>query len=82
MKLVHGNLSVGNNVSLTCTSIIAVDVMEWLDSAGKAIVSKVNTSELNLTSIPVSISINNKMYTCRANKSGSVNKTITISVSG
>ena len=56
--------------------------MEWLDSAGGTIVSEANVSELNLTFTPVNTSINNKVYTCRANKSGSVNKTVTLSVLG
>ena len=82
MQTVSGNLSIGDNGTLTCTSIIPVDVMEWLNSAGVAVVSKTNISELNLTFTPVNTSINNRMYTCRANKSGSVNKTVTVSVSG
>ena len=84
MQIAHGNLSVGDNGSLTCTSIIPVDVMEWLDSAGQTIVSEanINISELSLTFTPVNTSINNKMYTCRANKSKSVNKTVIVSVSG
>ena len=82
MQIVHGNLSVGDKGSLTCTSIIPVDVMEWLDSAGKTINSEEDTSELNLTFTPVNTSINKNMYTCRANKSVSVNKTVTVSVSG
>ena len=56
--------------------------MEWLDSTGESIVSEANVSELNLTFTPVNTSINNRMYTCRANKSGSVNKTVTVSVLG
>ena len=82
MQIINGDLSVGDNDSLKCTSIIPVDVMEWLDSTGGIIVSEANVSELNLTFTPVNTSINNKMYTCRANKSGSVNKTVTVSVLG
>ena len=82
MQIINGDLSVGDNNSLKCTSIIPVDVMEWLDSTGGIIVSEASVSELNLTFTPVNTSINNKMYTCRANKSGSVNKTVTVSVLG
>ena len=82
MQIVHGNLSVGDDGNLTCTSVIPVDVIEWLDSAGKTIVSGADVSELSLTFTPVNTSINDKMYSCRANKSGSVNKTVTVSVSG
>ena len=82
MQIVHGNLSVGDNGSLTCISIIPADVMEWLDSAGKTIISEAAVSELNLIFTPVNTSINKNMYTCRANKSGSVSKTVTVSVSG
>ena len=82
MQIINGDLSVGDNNSLKCTSIIPVDVIEWLDSTGETIVSEANVSELNLTFTPVNTSINNKMYTCRANKSGSVNKTVTVSVLG
>ena len=82
MQIVHEILSVGDSGSVTCTSIIPVDTMEWLDSAGKTIVTEADISELNLTFTPVNTSINNEMYTCRANKSGSVNKTFTVLVSG
>ena len=82
MHIINDDLYVGNNDSLKCTSIIPVDVMEWLDSTGGTIVREANVSELNLTFTPVNTSINNKMYTCRANKSGSVNKTVTVSVLG
>ena len=64
---VPGNLSVGDSGSLTCTSIIPVDVIEWLYGAGKTIVSEANSFELNLTFTLVNTSINNKMYTCRVN---------------
>lgn len=65
-----------------CSSLIPVDVIEWLNSNDEIIVSEMNTSELNLTFAPVNTSINNRMYTCRVNKSALVNKTIVASVTG
>lgn len=65
-----------------CSSLIPVDVIEWLNSDDEVIVSEMNTSELNLTFAPVNTSINNQIYTCRVNKSASVNKTIVVSVTG
>ena len=82
IQIVSGNMSVGNNGSLLCKSIIPVDVIEWLNSDREVIASEMNTSELSLTFAPVNTSINNKMYTCRASKGGSVNKTTVVSVTG
>ena len=82
IEIVSGNLSVGDNGSLLCKSIITVEVIEWLNSNGEVIASLTNTRRLNLTFAPVNTSINNQMYTCRVNKSASVNKTITVSVTG
>ena len=65
-----------------CSSLIPVDVIEWLNSNGEVIISEINTRELNITFAPVNTSINNQMYTCRVNKSVSVNKTIVVSVTG
>ena len=75
-------MSVGDNGSLVCKSVIPVDVIEWLNSNGEVLVTKINVNELSLTFAPVNISINNKMYTCRVNKSESVNKTVIVSVTG
>ena len=75
-------MSVGDNGSLLCKSIIPVSVIEWLNSKGEVIISKTNTNALSLVFAPVNISINNQMYTCRVNKSASVNKTTIVSVSG
>ena len=77
-----GNMSVGDNGSLLCRSIIPVDVIEWLNSDGEVIVSDINTSELSLAFAPVNTSIHNQMYTCRVNRSALVNKTTVISVTG
>ena len=82
IEIVSGNLSIGDNGSLSCKSIIDVDVIEWLNSNGEVIASLTNIKRLNLTFAPVNTSINNQMYTCRANKSASVNKTIIVSVTG
>ena len=82
IEIVSGNFSVGDNGSLSCKSIIIVDIIEWLNSNGDVIASLTNTGRLNLTFTPVNTSINNQMYTCRVNKSASVNKTITVSVTG
>ena len=65
-----------------CSSPIDVDAIEWLNSDDEVIASLTNTKRLNLTFTLVSISINNQMYTCRVNKSASVNKTIAVSVTG
>ena len=75
-------MSVGDNGSLLCQTIIPVDVIEWLNSNDEVIISQTHASELNLIFAPVNISINNQMYTCRVNKSASVNKTIVVSVTG
>ena len=82
IEIFHGNMSVGDNGSLVCKSVISVDTIEWLNSDGEVIVSEINSNELSLTFVPVNISINNKMYTCRVNKSESVNKTVIVSVTG
>ena len=75
-------MSVGDNGTLLCKSIIPVDAIEWLNSDGEVIVSDINTSELSLAFAPVNTSIHNQMYTCRVNKSTLVNKTTVISVTG
>ena len=75
-------MSVGDNGSLLCKSVILVDLMEWLNSNGEVIINQANTSELRLIFAPVNTSINNQMYTCRVNKSASLNKTVTVSVTG
>ena len=75
-------MSVGDNGSLSCQSIIGVELMEWLNSNGEVIASLTNATKLNLTFAPVNTSINNQMYTCRVNQRASVNKTITVSVTG
>ena len=82
IEIVSGNLSVGDNGSLLCKSIIIVEDIEWLNSDGEVIASLTDTRRLSLTFAPVNTSINNQMYTCRVNKSASVNKTITVSVTG
>ena len=65
-----------------CSSLIDVDIIEWLNSDDEVIASLINISELTLTFALVNTSINNQMYTCRVSKGASVNKTITISVTG
>ena len=82
IEIVSENLSVGENGSLSCKSIIDVEVMEWLNSNGEVIASLTDARRLNLTFAPVNTSINNQMYTCRVNHRASVNKTITVSVAG
>lgn len=82
MLIVNKTLSVGRNESITCVSIISVDLIEWLNSDGETVFSQSNTNMLKLTFTPVNTSINNKQYTCRANKNGFVNKTVTLTVSG
>ena len=75
-------MSVGDNGSLICQSIIPVDVIEWLNSNGEVIISQATTSELRLIFAPVNTSINNQMYTCRVNESATLDKTIVVSVTG
>ena len=82
MEIIHGNLSVGDNGSLICRSIIPVDVIEWLNSNSEVIISQTTTSELSLIFAPVNTSINNQMYMCRVSKDTSVNKTVIVSVTG
>ena len=65
-----------------CSSLIDIDIIEWLNGDGEVITSLTDVSELNLTFAPVNTSINNQMYTCRVSKSASVNKSITVSVTG
>ena len=65
-----------------CSSPIGVDDIEWLNSDDEVIASLTSARRLNLTFAPVNTSINNQMYTCRVNKSASVNKTIIVSVTG
>ena len=75
-------MSVGDNGSLLCKSIIPVDVIEWLNSDGEVVASETSTSELSLTFSPVNTSVSNQRFTCRASKGGSVNKTTVVSVTG
>ena len=75
-------MSVGDNGSLLCKSIVTVDAIEWLSSSGEVIVRQANTNELSLIFAPVNISINNQIYACRVNKSASVNKAVVVSVTG
>ena len=82
VEIVHWNLTVSHIETLVCITAIEVDEIEWLDSDGEAIVTKSSTKELHLIFVPVNASINNRHYTCRANKSGSVNRTVTLSVGG
>ena len=65
-----------------CSSPIDVRVIEWLNSDDEVIASETVTRRLSLTFAPVNTSINNQMYTCRVNKSASVNKTVAVSVIG
>ena len=82
MQIETKNFSVGQNETINCSSIIAVDLIEWLNNDGEVIVSENNSHQLTLTFEPVNISIHNQQYTCRANKNGSVDKTVTVLVSG
>ena len=82
IEILSGNLSLGHDGSITCTSLIPVDVLEWINSNGDTVASQVDTNQLNLNFEPVNISIHNRPFTCQANKMGSVNKTTVIAVSG
>ena len=75
-------MSVGDNGSLICQSIIPVNLIEWLNSNGEVIVSLTAATKLNLTFAPVNTSINNQMYICRVSKGASVNRTAIVSVTG
>ena len=81
MQIETKNLSVGQNETITCSSIIPVDVIEWLNSDSEVIVSKNDTNQLSLTFELVNTSIHNQQYTCRAKKNGLVDKTVTVLVS-
>lgn len=82
IQIIQRNMSVGDDGSLVCKSIITVDVIEWLNSDGEVIASETGADELTLTFAPVNVSINNKKYTCRVNKSASLNGTVVVLVNG
>ena len=82
MQIVQDRLKLGQNETITCSSIISVDVIEWLNSDGEVIISENKSHQLTLTFEPVTICVNEQQYTCKAHKNGSVNNTIIVLVSG
>ena len=53
---IHGSYSFVYNGSLSCQSIIDVELMEWLSSNGEVITSLTDARKLNLTFAPVNTS--------------------------
>ena len=87
LKIIENDTFIlGEPAALTCTSIISVDELVWLDHEGIVLVnvSSKNTSAMSadLTFNQVNDSIHNKTFTCGAERKGTVEKDIFVSVSG
>ena len=79
---------VGMLATLTCTSDISADRIEWLDqsdldSERRAVARVTSMDRLDLTFNPVNDSIHNSVYTCRVTRGDKMfEENITITVSG
>ena len=78
--------TIGESATLTCTSVIPVDELVWLDQGSVLVnVSSNDTSEISayLTFNQVNDSIHNSTFTCVAKlKNGTVEKDIFVSATG
>ena len=59
IQIEHGNFSLGYNATLMCTTIIPVDMIEWLDSSGEIVASKKSTGKLILILNSLNTNIHN-----------------------
>ena len=75
-------LIIGQSVVVNCTSAISVRELLWLNEQNTTLVNSSSDTTADLVFSPVSDSIHNKTFTCRAVQMGMVEKDINIMVSG
>ena len=63
---------VGTSATLTCTSDVSADQIEWLDSERRVVARVTSMDQLELTFNPVNDSIHNSVYTCRVTKGNDI----------
>ena len=84
MTLLSGPFIVGMSATLTCTSDVSANRIEWLDSERRVVAMTTAMDQLDLTFNPVNDSIHNSVYTCRVTKGDEMvaEQTITVDVTG
>ena len=71
------------SATLTCTSEVSTNQIEWLDNERRVLARVTSMNRLDLTFNPVNDSIHNSVYTCRVTKGEAMNEdSITIDVTG
>ena len=80
-----GLFTIGESAAITCTSVIPVDEILWLDYDKTVLVNESSSNSsvksASLTFSQVNDSIHNMNFTCRAVLMGTVEENITLSVS-
>ena len=76
--------TIGDSAVITCTSVISVEEILWLDYNGTVLVNESSSNSsvksASLTFNQVNDSIHNKDFTCRAVLVGTVEEDITLNV--
>ena len=71
------------SATLTCTSEVSANQIEWLDSDRRVVARVTSMDQLDLTFNPVNDSIHNSVYTCRVTRGEAMNEdSVTIDVTG
>ena len=74
---------VGMLATLTCTSDVSANRIEWLDSDRRVVARVTSMNRLELTFNPVNDSIHNSVYTCKVTRREAMNEdSVTIDVTG
>ena len=74
---------VGMSATLTCTSDVSANQIEWLDSERRVVARVTSMDQLDLIFNPVNDSIHNSVYTCRVTRGEEIaEQNITIDVTG
>ena len=79
MDVSQGQLTVGENAVITCSSVIQAS-LEWLDNEGRVVASVSSQKQLELMFNPVNDSLHNTQYTCRVTREGVVERRVDVSV--
>ena len=84
MTLLSDPFIVGMSATLTCTSDVSANRIEWLDSERRVVAIVTSMDQLDLTFNPVNDSIHNSVYTCRVTRGDEMvaEQNITIDVPG
>ena len=71
------------SATLTCTSDVSANQIEWLDSERRVVARVTSMDQLDLIFNPVNDSIHNSVYTCRVTRGEEIaEQNITIDVTG